>query len=46
MEKKNQERSTWVGYRPSVMPTKKKNKKRDRKEGKRICRNVMKGEKD
>ena len=46
MEKKKQERSTWVGYRPSVMPAKKKNKKHDRKEGKQICRNVMKGEKE
>ena len=46
MEKKNQERSTWIGYRPSVMPAKKKNKKRDRKEGKQICRDAMKGEKE
>ena len=37
---------TWVGYRPSVMPVKKKNKKHERKEGKQICRNAMKGEKD
>ena len=42
MEKKNQERSTWVGYRPSVMPAKKKNKKNERKEGKQICRDIMK----
>ena len=27
MERKNQNRETWVGYRPSVMPAKKKNKK-------------------
>ena len=46
MEKKNQERSTWVGYRPSVMPVKKKNKKNERKEGKQICRDAMKGEKE
>lgn len=46
MEKKNQNRETWVGYRPSVMPAKKKNKKHDRKEGKQICRDAMKGEKD
>jgi len=46
MEKKNQNRETWCGYRPSVMPAKKKNKKRDRKEGKQICRNAMKGEKE
>jgi hypothetical protein len=37
---------TWVGYRPSVMPAKKKNKKHERKEGKQICRDAMKGEKD
>jgi len=46
MEKKNQNRETWCGYRPSVMPAKKKNKKHERKEGKQICRNAMKGEKD
>ena len=41
MEKKTQNRETWVGYRPSVMPAKKKNKKHDRKEGKQICRNAI-----
>ena len=46
MEKKNQNRETWCGYRPSVMPAKKKNKKTERKEGKQICREAMKGEKD
>ena len=46
MGKKNQNRETWVGYRPSVMLAKKKNKKHDRKEGKQICRDAMKGEKD
>ena len=46
MEKKNQNRETWVGYRPSVMPAKKKNKKHERKEGKQICRNAMKGDKN
>lgn len=40
------ERETWVGYRPSVMPAKKKNKKQDRKKDKQICRDAMKGEKD
>lgn len=43
---KNQNRETWVGYRPSVMLAKKKNKKHDRKEGKQICRNAIKGEKE
>lgn len=46
MKKENQERSTWVGYRSSVISAKKKNKKHDRKQGKQICRNAMKGEKD
>ena len=46
MEKENQKRETWVGYRPSVMPAKKKNKKHERKDGKQICRNAMKGEKE
>jgi hypothetical protein len=46
MEKKNQNRELWVGYRPSVMPAKKKNKKNERKEGKQICRDAMKGDKD
>jgi hypothetical protein len=40
------ERETWCGYRPSVMSAKKKNKKHERKEGKQICRDVMKGDKD
>ena len=42
MEKKNQNRELWVGYRPSIMPMKKKNKKHERKEGKQICRKAMK----
>lgn len=46
MDKKNQNRETWVGYRPSVISAKKKNKKHDRKEGKQICRDAMKGEKE
>ena len=45
--KKNTERGeTFVGYRPSVMVVKKKNKKQDRKKNKQICRKIMKGEKD
>ena len=40
------ERETWCGYRPSVMLVKKKNKKNERKEGKQICREAMKGNKD
>ena len=46
MKKENQERSTWVGYRPSVIPAKKNNKKKERKENKQICRDAMKGDKD
>lgn len=46
MKQEKQERSTWVGIRPSVMPAKKKNKEHERKEGKQICRDAMKGEKD
>ena len=42
MEKKDRE--TWVGYRPSVNVVKKKNKKRERKENKQICRDAMKKE--
>ena len=45
MENKNKNRETWVGYRPSVMPAKKKNKKQERKEGKQICHDAMKGDK-
>jgi len=40
------ERETWVGYRPSVMPAKKRNKKQERKEGKQICRDAMKESKE
>lgn len=40
------ERETWCGYCPSVMPAKKKNKINERKEGKQICRNVMKGDRN
>ena len=40
------ERETWICYRPSVMPAKKKNKKNERKEGKQICREAMKENKN
>ena len=47
MKKNTTERGeTFVGYRPSVMVVKKKNKKQDRKKNKQICRDAMKGEKD
>ena len=46
MEKKNQNRETLCGYRHSVMPAKKNKKKHERKEGKQICRNAIKGEKE
>lgn len=45
MMKKNNERGeTFVGYRPSIMTVKKKNKKQDRKKNKQICREAMKRE--
>lgn len=41
----NKERGeTWVGYRPSVNVVKKKNKKKERKENRKICRDAMKKE--
>ena len=47
MRKNSNERGeTFVGYRPSVMVVKKKNKKQERKQNKRICRDAMKGEKE
>lgn len=42
--KKKEPRDTWVGYRPSVIQPKKKNKKQERKAGKKICQTAMKGE--
>ncbi len=44
MDDKTTNRETWVGYRPSVIKDKKKDKKRARKENKQLCRDVMKGE--
>jgi len=35
-------RETWCGYRPSIIPAKKKNKKHERKESKQICRDAIK----
>ena len=46
MKKKIENRELWCGYRPSVILSKKKNKKHERKEGKQICRDIMKGDKD
>lgn len=45
MKEKPQRGETFVGYRPSVMTVKKKNKKKERKDNKQLCRNTMKGEK-
>lgn len=42
MKKENKDRELWVGYRPSVIPARKGDKKKDRKEGKKICRDAMK----
>jgi len=44
MKKQAENRETWVGYRPSVIPAKKNNKKHERKNNKQVCRNAMKGE--
>lgn len=46
LSKTKSNRESWVGYRPSVIPAKKKNKKHERKEGRRICRDAMKGERE
>ena len=46
MKKNNERGETFVGYRPSVMVVKKKNKKQDRKKNKQICRDAMKGDKE
>ena len=46
MEKKKESRETWVGYRPSVIPAKKNNKKHERKKNKQACRDAMKGERE
>lgn len=41
--KQDKNRDTWVGFRPSVMPTKKGSKKGIRRESKQMCRDAMKG---
>lgn len=46
MKKNNERGETFVGYCPSIMVVKKKNKKQDRKKNKQIYRDAMKGEKD
>lgn len=46
MKKRKTARETWVGHRPSVIQPKKNDKKRERKEGKQICRDAMKGKKE
>lgn len=43
MKDTNKNRDTWVGFRPSVMPARKGDKKKDRKDGKRICRDAIRG---
>lgn len=44
MKKQAENRETWVGYRPSVIPAKKNNKKHERKNNKQVCRDAMKGD--
>lgn len=43
MKEKPQRGETFVGYRPSVMTVKKKNKKKERKENKQLCREIKEG---
>ena len=43
MKNVNQNRDTWIGYRPSVIVAKKGNRKQDRKVNKQICRDLKKG---
>ena len=43
MKKQNTNRELWTGFRPSVMPAKKKNKRLVRESNKQLCRKVMKG---
>ena len=38
-----EERNLWNGFRPSVMPAKKKNKRLERESNKQLCRKIMKG---
>lgn len=39
-KKPNPQRDTWVGFRPSVVRDRKKDKKRARQEGKAACKDV------
>lgn len=43
MKQKDQNRDLWVGFRPSVIVPKKKDKRQERNEGKRLCRNAKQG---
>lgn len=46
-KKKNKDRGeTWVGFRPSVIPARKGDTKKDRKVNKQRCRNIQKGEEE
>jgi hypothetical protein len=38
-----EERNLWNGFRPSVIPARKKNKRLVRESNKQLCRDVMKG---
>jgi len=46
MKEKQPRGETFVGYRPSVMTVKKKNKKKERKENKQLCREIKEGAKE
>lgn len=41
--KSAQERELWNGFRPSIMPARKNNKRLIREENKQICRQATKG---
>ena len=41
--KSAQERELWNGFRPSVMPARKNNKRLMREENKQLCKKAMKG---
>lgn len=38
-----EERNLWNGFRPSVIPARKKNKRLVRESNKQVCRDIMKG---
>ena len=43
---KDPNRELWNGFRPSVIPARKGDKKKDRKANKQVCRDALKGDKE